>query len=558
MGKPLKVLIVEDCEDDMILLLRELTKGGFEPEYQVVDNAKDMAAALEKDWEIIISDYSMPTFNGVEALHLMKSSGIDLPFIIISGTIGEDTAVAAMRKGAHDYMMKGKLGRLIPAIERELREASIRKERNAALEELKQLSARNENILATVPDIIMETNVNNIYTWANKAGLEFFGNDVIGKDAEYYFEGEKESYDVINPFLKSNKDVVYFESLQMRKDGVKRLLAWWSCPLRNEKEKITGILSTARDITEQKRDEQIYQMMFNIAHSVNITKNKYELYKVIQKELNVLIDTTNLFIGLYNEEKNTISFPYMIDRHDSFKEVSANNTISSIVIKEKKSLFLKEKNILDMKNEGKIKIVGTLAKVWMGVPLRANDNVFGIIAVQNYKNENAYTKADLSILEFVANQAAVSIKKKMAEEQLIKLSRTVEQSSASVIITNTKGNIEYVNPKFTQLTGYSSQEIMGENPRILKSGGKASKEYKELWDTLISGREWKGEFHNKKKDGTLYWESASISPIRNTEGEITHFLAVKEDISAQKKMEQQLQQAQKNGSHWHLGRWNCS
>ncbi|MHC4456121.1 MAG: PAS domain-containing sensor histidine kinase, partial [Planctomycetota bacterium] len=130
--------------------------------------------------------------------------------------------------------------------------------------------------------------------------------------------------------------------------------------------------------------------------------------------------------------------------------------------------------------------------------------------------------------------------RKQAEEQIRKLSRAVEQSPNTVLITDTEGNIEYVNPKFTQLTGYSLDEVIGRNPNILKSGETPREEYERLWDTISSGGEWRGEFHNKKKNGELYWESASISPVRDLDGVITHFIAVKEDITERKQTEEAL------------------
>jgi PAS domain S-box-containing protein len=129
------------------------------------------------------------------------------------------------------------------------------------------------------------------------------------------------------------------------------------------------------------------------------------------------------------------------------------------------------------------------------------------------------------------------------EAELRKLSVAVEQSPVSVVITDLKGNIEYVNPKFIQVTGYALHETIGQNPRILKSGVQPTEVYKELWEAITSGREWQGEFHNKKKNGELYWELATISPIRNTAGEITHFIAVKEDITERKKADAALTQA---------------
>lgn len=126
------------------------------------------------------------------------------------------------------------------------------------------------------------------------------------------------------------------------------------------------------------------------------------------------------------------------------------------------------------------------------------------------------------------------------EFEIKKLSRAVEQSPSTVVITDTKGKIVYVNSKFVETTGYSVEEALGKNPRILKSGHFSADDYKLLWDTILSGKEWRGEFHNKKKNGELFWESASISSIKNRFGEITNFLAVKEDITKKKEMEIEL------------------
>ena len=133
--------------------------------------------------------------------------------------------------------------------------------------------------------------------------------------------------------------------------------------------------------------------------------------------------------------------------------------------------------------------------------------------------------------------------KRKAEDKLRKLSQAVEQSPATIVITDLDGNIEYVNPKFTEVTGYSYDEAISQNPRILRSGHTSSEEYKELWETISGGGEWRGEFLNKKKNGEQFWEAASISPVRNAEGNIINYIAVKEDITERKKMEIDLKEA---------------
>jgi len=130
--------------------------------------------------------------------------------------------------------------------------------------------------------------------------------------------------------------------------------------------------------------------------------------------------------------------------------------------------------------------------------------------------------------------------RKRAEDQLRKLSRAVEHSSSSVVITDLAGDIEYANPRFTEVTGYTLEEVLGRNPRVLKSGIQPKEFYADLWATIASGRAWHGEFCNLKKSGEHYWESASISPIRDASGEITHYVGIKDDITERRRIEQEV------------------
>ncbi len=134
--------------------------------------------------------------------------------------------------------------------------------------------------------------------------------------------------------------------------------------------------------------------------------------------------------------------------------------------------------------------------------------------------------------------------RKDADEELRKLSLAVEQSPASVVITDTQGIIEYVNPRFTNVTGYSAEEAIGQNPRLLKSGNRPKESYRKLWDTILGGNIWTGAFENRKKNGELYWEEASICPIRDAGGSVTHFVAVKQDITRRKETENALRKSE--------------
>lgn len=163
-----------------------------------------------------------------------------------------------------------------------------------------------------------------------------------------------------------------------------------------------------------------------------------------------------------------------------------------------------------------------------------------------------FTQEEIRFLDEMAGDLAFALefmeqekKRQAAERELRKLIRAIEQSPVSMVITDTKGDIEYVNPKFLRVSGYAMEDVLGQNSSILKSGESSPGEYRVLWQTITAGNEWHGEFHNRRKDGTLYWERAAISPIYNEEGQISNFLAVKEDITHQKLLEERLIQSQK-------------
>ena len=176
------------------------------------------------------------------------------------------------------------------------------------------------------------------------------------------------------------------------------------------------------------------------------------------------------------------------------------------------------------------------------LPIKASDRLLGVLnlyvvdgCVRSTINEE--------FLDVATRTLAAMIERKQSEDMLRKLSHAVEQSPATVVITDTDGIIEYVNPMFCEKTGYFSEEVIGEHTRILKSGETSRETYQELWETLGSGRTWRGEFVTRKKNGKRFWESAAISPIRANDGTISHYMAVKEDISERKKFEKKLQDA---------------
>ncbi|HEV8043822.1 MAG TPA: PAS domain S-box protein, partial [Rubrobacter sp.] len=256
MGVPLEVLLVEDSEDDALLLLRQLRRGGYEPVWKRVDTAEAMEAALdERGWDLVVSDHSMPAFSSVAALDLLRCKGfVDLPFIIVSGQIGEDAAVAAMKAGAHDYLMKDNLARLNTAIERELGDAEVRRERRRAEEKYR-------SIFENAVEGIFQTTVNGRFLTANPALARMFGYEspeelleaVSDIGREIYVEAERRAE--LYRLAQQNGFVSGFEVQMYRKDGSPMWASMSARAIYDGGAEIAGYEGTIEDITARKRAE---------------------------------------------------------------------------------------------------------------------------------------------------------------------------------------------------------------------------------------------------------------------------------------------------------------
>jgi len=257
MGAPLRVLLVEDSEDDALLMVRMLRRGGYDLTWERVDTATAMEAALDGlSWDLVISDHSMPAFSSSAALGLLRRKGfVDLPFIIVSGQIGEDAAVAAMKAGAHDYLMKDNLARLNSAIERELRDAKVRRERRQAEEKFR-------SIFENAVEGIFKTTVDGRFLTANPAMARMLGyespEELLGAISnirdQLYLEPERR--EEFYQLALRDGFVSGFEAQVRRKDGE---LVWVSANVRaiyDDDGAISGYEGTVEDITERKRAEE--------------------------------------------------------------------------------------------------------------------------------------------------------------------------------------------------------------------------------------------------------------------------------------------------------------
>lgn len=258
MSKPLKVLFVEDSEDDVLLMVFELRRGGFDPVFERVSSASEMELALDgPTWDVILCDHVLPRFGSFEALKLIKEREVDIPFIIVSGAMGEEVAVEAMRAGAHDYLIKGKLIRLAPTIERELREALNRKERREAEQKLAYLAA----IVESSDDaIIGKTLEGEILSW-NSGAESIYGysaQEVLGKSIGILVP-EQRSGEIASIYgkIRAGEHIERYETERVRKDGRVIDVSLTLSPIKNVKGEVVGVSAIERNITARKREELV-------------------------------------------------------------------------------------------------------------------------------------------------------------------------------------------------------------------------------------------------------------------------------------------------------------
>jgi PAS domain S-box-containing protein len=249
-----------------------------------------------------------------------------------------------------------------------------------------------------------------------------------------------------------------------------------------EYDKVIRVVSFSQDITEQKKSEEMIQ---HLATFPRLNPNPI-----------IEIDFLGEVIFTNDAVKNILDELEIKDNGSVFLPDDIFGIIASIINANETQTFIREVNI--------------------------KDHLFSI---------NIYYTKQLKVLRLYAIDIT---QQKIMENQLRKLSRAVEQSPESIVITNTNGIIEYVNPKFEEITGYSLNEARGKNPRILKSGQTPPEVYENLWTNINNGKEWRGELYNKKKNGEFFWESISISPVKNSEGIVTNIVAIKEDITEKK------------------------
>jgi PAS domain S-box-containing protein len=390
----------------------------------------------------------------------------------------------------------------------------------------------------TSPDAVNINRLDGLFIDVNKGFTKLTGytrDEVIGKlSSEINIWKIPAHREKLIEGLKNHGYVENLESVFLCKDGSSKSGIMSASIIKIKDE--PHILSITRDISLRERMEKLRKVQYHIAHSVMTSVDLNDLYDTIRNELNSIFDTSNFIIAFYNKSTGMISAPFEKSEKAHPKVWPADKSLSGMVIREKRSLLLTRQEIKALAEAGKINFYGSRSEKWLGVPLHVDGSVNGAIIVQSYTDPDAYDETSVEFLEAIASQISLYIESKQNQEKALKLTRAVEQSPISIVITDIKSNIEYVNPQFLKLTGYSAGEVKGQNPRILQSGRHDKAFYKKLYDTILSGNDWQGEMLNKKKNGELFWEMGLISPVFNQKGEIINFIGIKEDISEKKKL----------------------
>ena len=315
MPKPLHILIVEDSEDDALLLTRELRRGGYDLASERVDNPEDMRAALRRQpWDLVVSDYVMPKFSGLAALAMIQESGLDIPFIIVSGNIGEDIAVGAMRAGAQDYIIKGNLARLLPAVGRELREAEVRKERKRATHDLQASELQYRLLFENSLDAVLLMTPDGTFLSANSAACHMLGmsEEEILASGKYAILDPADSRVRTLTEERQRTGRTRGEVTLIRKDGAK-IACELSSAFFTDKDGNARVSIIARDITDRKKAEEnisrlnrLYAVLSQVNEAIVRTSGAQALYEhvcriVVEKGLFKMA-----WVGLLDEETRRV------------------------------------------------------------------------------------------------------------------------------------------------------------------------------------------------------------------------------------------------------------
>ena len=536
----IKILAIDDQIDNLTTIkavINSQMKGCTV--YTALSGIEGIKLAKEIQPDTILLDIIMPQMDGYETCSLLKNDQTTkhIPVLMITAIKTDaKSRIKALELGADAFVSKPinpiELSAQINVMLRIKRTEDQLKNEKRELED--KIKSRTKDLLeqderlnqiiygSSIATLVIDKD-HKVTHW-NKASeklLETNKLDLIGTNKQWlpFYEKErpimadvvidKNLPDLLNKYyLGKVKKSPILEKVYEGEDFFPHLgdngkwLFFTASPLFNKKGEITGAIETIQDRT----NEKIYDIKLKESEEKyrNLVERANDGICILQNNIVKFCNTCLLNIW-GGEEKNILNHPFT-------NFIFPDNLEQLTSYYKKRLAGVKVPSIYET-----VLLHSTGKKVY--VELSA-----GIITYQGQP-------ADLVVIRDISDR-------KKDEDEIVKLSTAVEQSPSIIIITDLKGNIEYMNPVSCEITGYETNEVIGNNAGIFKSGDIADSSYKEIWDKIKAGNIWRGEFHNKKKNGELFWESASISPILNKEGVITNYIKVAEDITEKKRSEQ--------------------
>lgn len=304
--------------------------------------------------------------------------------------------------------------------------------------------------------------------------------------------------------------------------------------------------SAVENISQVRRLEKAEALYQRAAEVIVRAESLADFSARIFDLIRLLFGFGNGHVAMLDPNSGMILFPYHADERDPHpvprKPASG---LTDYVITTGRMLWLADSQMGSHVESSGFKIHGTMPVDWIGLPLIDKGRVLGMIAVKSYEEGRTFNAGDMNMMLGVGHLFEIYLGRLEAEGSQRLLRTAIEQAAETVMVTDTNGHILYVNPAFEKSTGFSPAQVIGKTPAIIQSGKHDRAYYEEMWRTLSSGEVWRGQFINRKKDGTLYEEEAVISPVRNAEGVTVNYVAVKRDLTRESMLERQYLHAQK-------------
>ncbi len=514
-----RLLFVEDSPEDLELIQRELRKGGVEFEGEVVCRREDFALRIgEACFDAVLSDFRLPGWSGLDALRELRSRGLETPFLLITGTLGEEKAVECMRMGATDCILKDRLARLPLAVRQAIEGSELHEQQRRIAEELWASESKLGMVLSQLPAIVWTTDRDLRMTSLTGAGLAA----LPGSLRQLRWHSLQEAMDPAHATVADHGRALAGESVQFEADLEGR--TYWSRvePLRDLDGKVTGCLGLALDITDKKRAEAEALLLACELRQANQT-------------LGALIANAPVAIIALDHADRVCIWNPAAERLFGWTAAEILGREPPHVPREREEEY---RVLFDLVRQG-----GSVAGV--ETQRKRKDGTLIDVSLSAASVKTAGTTEDPSRELMLIIVLTDITERKQVEAERLRLITAIEQSAEAVVISDTEGFIRFVNPAFCAITGYSKEEAVGRPTSLLKSGCQDDAFYAKLWKTILSGQTWRGEFQNRRKDGSIVTMEASITPVRGPRGGITSYICMEQDITERRALEHQLLQAQK-------------